>query len=384
MANVMTVPETFVGNAYASRRFSLVVQESRSQNPFYKRWIDDPHQVPIVDRTTFLENNDQILNGNSVTARTSGSTGVPVRVSHSTERQAIGRADQERLVRWLGGRLPCLQIVHPHSSELTPWQLGVSEPLSRQIEFITNQHRDLGAVAITTYPTNAEMLCREILERGIDMSFIRRVGVFAEAFELYQRAAIREAFPNAQIWTSYSSMEFDMIAAVCPHEPDFHHYMAHKLGLEILRDDDQPAADGELGRVVITDYFNQTSPLIRYEIGDFAIRGTCPCGRIPLPSLQRIVGKVRGALLHRNGQRVVFTDLSVALRDLPGMRQYQVIQDGLEEFKVRVVSQEALDAGIRLAFEDHFGYLPRQLEVEYVQEIPRGPNGKFYASICHI
>src|SRR5207248_6081560 len=109
-----------------------------------------------------------------------------------------------------------------------------------------------GGVAIITYPTNAEALCKRILERGLDMTFIRRFGCYAEALEPHQKGLIRKAFPNARIWTTYSSMEFGLIATMCPYEPDFYHISADRIGLEVLDADGMPCSDGEVGRIVLT------------------------------------------------------------------------------------------------------------------------------------
>lgn len=238
-------------------------------------------------------------------------------------------------------------------------------------------------MALVTYPTNALMLAQAVLETGRDMGFLRRLGLMSEAFDPAQRDYIQSAFPNALIWSSYSSMEFGIIAAQCPHEPGFLHIMADCFRVEVLDDNDRECPDGQVGRIVITDYFNEWSPLIRYEIGDLAVRERCPCGRIRLPAFSAVHGKVRGALKHRSGQRVLFTDLSVALRDLPGMKQYQVIQEDLERFTIRLVTEEPLEHEIAAAFESHFGYRP-QLAFEYHDSLPREPNGKFHASICRI
>ncbi len=351
-------------------------------HPFYQHWLDGSATVPILDRRTFLAHNEEILNGHPVTVTTSGSTGVPVRLSQDAERQRLSAMAEQRFVEWLGGRLPRVRLVHPHSGDQqAPDLMDISSSLAAQLEFIRQRHRTAGAVAITTYPSNAELLAQKVLEDGLDMGFIRRFGVFAEAFEPQQEALIQRAFPNAHIWSTYSSMEFGLIAGRCPFEPDFHHVNAELLGVEVLDDAGEPCAEGERGRVVITDYFNRRSPFIRYELGDYAVRGQCPCGRISLPALARIDGKIRGTLLHRDGRRVVFTDLSVALRDLPGMRQYQVIQHGVDAFTVRLVAPTHLEEAVERAFADHFGYVPERLQFEYVDVIERGANGKFYASI---
>ena len=109
---------------------------------------------------------------------------------------------------------------------------------------------------------------------------------------------------------------------------------------------------------------------------------------VPDPALTQIAGKVRGLLKHRDGRRVLFADLSVALRDIPGVKQYQVIQETLDDFVVRLVTVPGIDPvtlepAIHLAFREHFGYSPN-IVVRQENDIARGDNGKFYASICKI
>ena len=63
--------------------------------------------------------------------------------------------------------------------------------------------------------------------------------------------------------------------------------------LEILDEAGRPCGPGETGRVVLTDLHNFATPLIRYEIGDYAeAAGPCPCGR-GLPVATRLRGQRR-------------------------------------------------------------------------------------------
>ncbi len=386
----MEIPESFKQSSYAQAKFQHIVQWAQKNHPFYQRkWAESLPDINLLTREEILDHNDLLLNGHPVTGQTSGSTGIPVKISWSNERKSIEQKVTQRFVEWLGGSLPALKIIHLKDDQKGHEFLEVNSPVSTQIETILENHQRFGTIGITTYPTNAERLCQAIIEQQLDMSFIQRFGCYAEVFEPFQEDLIQQAFPNARIWSTYSSTEFGMIAARCPHEPDFHHIFAGKLGVEILDQDGRPCRHGEVGRVVITDYFNTHSPLIRYEIGDLAARGECPCGKIHFPALTSIKGKVRGALVHRNGERVPFTQLSVALRDIPGMRQYQVIQHELDNFTLRFVSHlkgaelEQLKSSASDQFYRHFGYTPA-ISFEQESEIMRGENGKFYASISYV
>lgn len=386
----MEIPESFRNSPYAREQYTRIVEWAKNNHPYYKKTLSDTSsRAPILTREDVLDNNELLLNGHPVTGRTSGSTGVPVAISWSRERQSLENKVTQKFVSWLGGTKNVTKIIHLGDTDQGDQYLDVNSSVETQIETIIRRHKEQQATAITTYPTNAERLCQTIIEQQLDMSFINRVGCYAEVFENHHEALINKAFPNAEVWSTYSSTEFGMIAARCPYEPDYHHVFAGKLGVEILDEDGHPCQEGELGRIVITDYFNTHTPFIRYEIGDLAAAGQCPCGKINLPALSKVIGKVRGALVHRNGERVPFTNLSVSLRDIPGMRQYQVIQHQLDTFQLRYVSDlnninfNSFQQHVNNAFQDHFGYLPA---IEFTQEkiIERGDNGKYYASISHL
>ena len=80
--------------------------------------------------------------------------------------------------------------------------------------------------------------------------------------------------------------------------------MAESVLVEILNDDGTPCAPGEIGRVVVTALQNFATPLIRYEVGDYAeASAPCPCGR-GLPVIRRIMGRVRNLLVLPDGKKI--------------------------------------------------------------------------------
>lgn len=364
-------------------KFDAIVSYARQTNPFYARWIPRDGAIPILTRRILQQNNDEILNGNPVLHKSSGSTGTPVRVSRDPERDRMEAEDARRMVAWMGGPLPHLEIVLPLPGRSKQNLIPIQTPLPEQLLALTQRAARHDAMAIITYPSNAVLLAQYILDRRIACFTVRRIVLMGEPVDPGQRALIQRAFPNAHIWATYSSVEFGAISCQCPFEPGIHHIMSHKLGIEIVDDNDKPVPFGDVGQLVFTDYFNRGMPLIRYAIGDLAAFGRCPCGRIPLPAFSQVLGKVRESLLHLDGRRVSFIEFSIVLRDLPGVRQFQVIQETLRRFTVNVVAPRNIDAEIRAAFLREFGY-PPHVKIRYVKEIPRHPSGKFFFSICKV
>jgi phenylacetate-CoA ligase len=185
----------------------------------------------------------------------------------------------------------------------------------------------------------------------------------------------------------YSSQEVGSIAHTCYYGT--YHTMDQNLIVEILDADNQPVAVGETGRVVITDLHNYASPVIRYDIGDYAVRGAeCQCGR-GLNTLQKIQGRERNLICHPDGSRhwpqvgmYQFDTLDFLVR------RYQVVQHSLTDIEYRIVvdepispSQEsALIALARAAMGDHFTYRVSQ----QTQDFAVNPNGKFEEFVCKI
>ena len=383
----LSIPETFQSRPYARAHYARIARWALAHHPFYQRLVTDPSQpFPIVTRSMVQAENALLLNGHAATGRTSGSTSTPVEISWSQERTRQDTRDTVLFVSWLGGPLPHMRIVSLASHKGNPQTIDVSAPIPEQIEFMLRRHGIDGACSLVTYPTNLDMLCRHVLENGVDLSFMRRITCMSEMYEPYQDELSAQAFPNALVSCTYSSVEAGLIAARCPHRPANYHIMAHKLGVEILDEQGRPCSDGELGQVVVTDYSNRRSTLIRYALGDIAAPTVCDCGKIQLPALTRLIGKIRGVLKDSSGRPVMFTDLSVLFRDSPEISQFQVVQPALGHFVIRYVSRGRADIGPFLArvdarFRSEFG-ADTSLSFEPMAEIPRSAGGKFHGAIC--
>lgn len=387
--NGVWIPETFRDRPYAARHFAHIVQWAHTHHPFYQRFhADITRPLPVITRAMVQEHNDLLLNGHPARGHTSGSTSMPVRVSWQDARHRMEAEDTQRLIDWYGGRLVHMKIVALATHAANDHTLEVDSPLEAQLAFIKDQHARHGAVSLISYPTNLERLCRYLIERGETLPFIRRITAMSEAYDDHMDNLIRQVFPQAVPIVTYSSVELGMIALRCPHRPENYHIMAHKLGVEILDAEGHACPLGVPGQVVVTDYFNQHSTLIRYALGDLAENAVCDCGRIGLPAMTRIAGKMRGLLRRADGSQMLFTSLSSCFRDSPEIRQFQVVQEQIQQFTIRAVLRGTPDlapfeARIRDRFGKEFGP-ETQLVFNYMDNIPRSPGGKYFAAICAI
>lgn len=98
--------------------------------------------------------------------------------------------------------------------------------------------------------------------------------------------------------------------------------------MEILKfDSDEPVADGELGRIVVTDLTNYAMPMIRYDIGDVAMVGEKKSGI--MVSIDNLGGRKTDLIIRTDGTQVdFFNSVSPDLYLNEGISQYQFIQKG--------------------------------------------------------
>lgn len=183
---------------------------------------------------------------------------------------------------------------------------------------------------------------------------------------------------GATIHDKYSTQEAGCMAIQCP-ECTSYHVQSEAVIVEVLDDSGRPCGPGEIGRVVVTPFFNFATPLIRYDVGDFAeVGATCSCGR-SLPTLSRIMGRRRNILVAPDGKHYWPTldlfDFFVVAQS----REHQFRQVGPNELEIWLI----VDSPRTPAQEDQMRRIvaavlpcPFEIRFRYVSEFERGPSGK--------
>lgn len=334
-----------------------------------------------------------------VTGRTSGSTGEPVIVRRTAINSLFLHAMNLREAIWhkrdLSGRYAVIRANLPAGiNEGQSWGgafsllfdtgpsyfKSITTDVDQQLEWL----QEIGPDYLLTYPTNlgALLLLFEQYKSGLPM--LRQVRTIGETLTDEIRGAARKVL-NVEIADSYSSEEFGMIAIQCP-ESGLYHVMSESLIVEVLDEQGGPCLPGQIGRVVITDLHNFATPLVRYEIGDYAEAGAaCLCGR-GLQVLKRIVGRQRNMLILPDGRRNWPLVGFHKYRNIAPIRQYQLIQQSRKMIEVRLVSDIPLtnehEARLGQVIRDSLGH-PFMLKFVYFSEkIPRSKGGKFEEFVC--
>lgn len=225
------------------------------------------------------------------------------------------------------------------------------------------------------HPSMILGLAKYCLDHEIRLPGLREVRTLGESLDESLRERCREAW-GVSVVDMYSCQEAGYLALQCP-EHDHYHVQSENVLLEVVDDSGRPCNPGEIGRVLITSLNNFATPLIRYELGDYAEVGEpCSCGR-GLPVLKRILGRYRSLLTLPDGSRrwgLIGYPTSIA-----PIEEMQLVQTDLNKLQVRLVMPRALDDSETKALTAYIhgncGY-PFELCFEYVDRIRSSVNGK--------
>jgi len=176
----------------------------------------------------------------------------------------------------------------------------------------------------------------------------------------------------------YSANETGYLALACA-EAGALHVQDESAFVEILDEAGQPCAPGSTGRVVVTPLHNLATPLLRYDLGDYATVGApCPCGRAAAV-LGAVRGRVRNLACAPDGTRFWPVSLN-RIRKVAAVRQAQFVQTARERIELRVVLSRGLapaeEEALGRAVREALGH-PYEVAITPVAAIARGPTGKF-------
>ncbi|MEO3427671.1 hypothetical protein AAFN88_02360 [Pelagibius sp. CAU 1746] len=238
---------------------------------------------------------------------------------------------------------------------------------------------------LLTYPSTLRELLLHCREQAITIPGLREVRTLSETLPPETRDLCREVW-GLPIVDGYSCQETGLLALQCP-EQEHYHVQGEAVLLEVLNEAGEACGPGEAGEVVITSLMNFAMPLIRYALGDMAEVGPpCPCGR-GLPVLSRVLGRQRNTLRYPDGRRGWPMMGDIFHAGVAGIRQYQILQHGLDDIEMKLATAAPLGAEDEAKLREwlHFrsGY-PFKVRFSYAAGIPRGPSGKFETFISRI
>jgi phenylacetate-CoA ligase len=300
--------------------------------------------VPVGDRLA-----DGADRARLITRSTSGSDGRPFTIHRTWLEQTVLGAFRARVQVQLGLKptdrvvsFGALRPPHPADSRVLGralhalgvyrrWRLDAF----RDVDALVDEARRLRPDVLSGYPSVLARIAENLHIHAFRDLRPRLLFSGGEVLSPVLRRTIEEGF-NAPVFDLYGCHEFNLVAWQCPQGSALHTCDDAHI-VEVLHGD-RPAREGESGEVVVTSLYSYAMPLIRYRLGDTAVRGAtpCACGR-HLGTIQEIEGRVFERLMLPGGRVINPHFIGRLLIAEPGIIRYQVIQDRQESVGIRLV-----------------------------------------------
>ncbi len=348
---------------------------------------------PVMRKSEIRAHLDSLVQGGRsklVSEKSSGSSGIQGEVFMSRREQFNAIAHQTFLWEWAGYKLgaPLLQLgITPDRSGIkslkdrllrTDYQPAFeidSAIVKKALAGYRKKNAFFGGYAsgLYTYALLAEGMGME------DIHFKAAISWGDKMFPHY-REKIESVF-HTRVFDTYGCTEGMMIAGQC--EQGNYHILTPHVYLELLNEEGKEAPPGELGHVVVTRLDAFSMPLIRYYLGDLAIReapdNQCACGR-PFPMLRQIIGRDTDIVRTRSGKHLIVHFFTGIFEHIPEVRQFRVIQKTLDGIELEYIpgstlfNPEVLE-NIQKKIEAKLGE-PLAVSFREVSHIPATPSGK--------
>jgi phenylacetate-CoA ligase len=367
-------------------------------------------RVPVLTREEFQAHTRDVRSpqvpwehGRATESQTSGSTGQPLKFQKTDLTHLMWSALTVRHHQWhqrdLSAKMLAIRTTHgpvqtrptiledwgPPESGLFKTGPCVILDCRQNASHLLDCVIDQAPQYLLCLPSTLDVMARLSLERGLHVPTLRGVDTYAETLTPQTRELIRQAW-GVPIQDMYSCQELGYIALQCP-DHEHYHVQSDSILVEVLDDEDRPCEPGQIGRVVATSLLNYASPLIRYEVRDYAEPGeTCDCGR-GLAVIRRIVGRRRNLIALPDGARIWPVLASKAWSSVAPIKQIQLVQKTPHRFEARVVMDRALtgeeQTNLTEALQISLGY-PFEFDYKLHSQWLHSATGKFETVISEV
>lgn len=363
--------------------------------------IKDLEKIPPLEKDVFRNNFESFRSTRKtdksfIVQKTSGSTGKPleIAVDELTYKRAMAllvHHEEEHGVRFgapratFAGRM--IQPVEKNSPPFSRFNKAENQMIFSSYHIseknLTSYIRELEVFKpseLIGYPSAIYGLAFFIDQYKIKIKFKPRLIVTnSETLLDWQKALIEKVF-EAPVKDYYGTAEYIIFASQCLNDK---YHINPALGhIEVVDENNIPIYDAE-GDILCTTTSNFVMPLIRFRVGDRAIMSSqkCDCGK-HTPVLKKVIGRIDDYILTKDNRKI--GRLDHIYKGLTGIQEGQLIQCDRDLCRVKIVKSnivEKIDEDALINnFHERVGH-DMKLLVEYVDEIPKGKNGKFKAVI---
>ena len=373
-------------------------------DPTQVRSLADLRRLPLTSKADIRAAGDRLKSEEAqglARFNTGGSSGEPLIFFIGKERVSHDVAAKWRATRWWGVDIGDPEIVVWGS----PIEVGSQDRVkafrdalmrtrllpafemseSRLDDFLSEIRR-VRPRMLFGYPSALSGIAQHAEKRGVAMRDLGSRVAVVTSERLYddQRERIARVF-GCPVANGYGGRDAGFIAHECPQGSL--HLTAEDVIVELLDEQGEPVAPGQVGEIVVTHLATPDFPFIRYRTGDMAVQSgkACACGR-GLPVLDEVQGRSTDFVVAQDGTVMHGLALIYVLRDLPGVGAFKIVQHSRTDTEVMVVPGEGwldthphtIERGLRARLGEGV-----TVRVNLLERIPPEKSGKFRYIVSH-
>lgn len=325
---------------------NLDINKNELNNPF-----SSIKKFPILTKNILSKKTNKLLTtskNNLQKHSSSGSSGIQSHVYMNKKEFSVAQATQLLWFNWAGYKFgdKILQTgISTNRSFVkrikdfllrTKYVLAFGNNEDEILNILTSINRD-NEYILAGYASSLFTFANVAEKNNIDINFKTAISWGDKLFDHYQ-TKINEVF-QTNVYETYGCAEGLMMAA--EYDLDNLYIMTPNVYLEIVDDKGNLVEDGELGHVLVTNLNNFSMPLIRYKLGDLAIKlpkKDYPTQKkLPYPLLKKVIGRDTDIIKTPNGKYLTVHSFTGIFEYYEEIKQFRVIQKELNEIIVEFI-----------------------------------------------
>jgi len=354
-----------------TNNFQKLLNHAYKNVPYYKKLfgdlnlhpndfksLNDIKKIPLLDKETVRTHSDLLLARNiskkrMIALNTSGTTGKSLKIYVDLEARRREYAFITRSQMWanlkngkhnitFGGRAIVLykqgkKGFWRYNAIMDNYLFSSYNLTDENLPCYIEKMKKINPEFIDSYPSSIYTIAKYMDENSINGIYPKAILTTAETLLDYQRDIIEKVF-NCPIYDQYGCTEQAIFVSQC--EKGTYHIHPEYGNVEIINENGEAVKPGEIGTIVCTGFVNYAMPLIRYKIGDTAMKGDdqCDCGR-NFPTIEKIYGRDDDFILTPEGRKV--GRLDPIFKGLTSIKRAQIIQTKLDEIEIRLIPCES-------------------------------------------
>lgn len=386
---------------YEKRRLKALLEFAKKNSPFYRAYGDAQclSDFPVMNKSDYNEHFDEILcdpwrDDKKKTYRlsTSGSTGSPFTVLCDGDKMDRINMNFIACMELNGFRMGMkrgeFRVWIEGKNTISKWKsfknnllmIDISNMGEEALAGICERIKKQKIQVLVSYSSALTALAAYIRDHQVDISGwdVEMIFSMGEALPEATFDLLTEIFGFSPV-RSYGNNENGFIAIGLQDQKEYTVDL-YNFYIEILKlQSDEPAEPGELGRIVVTDYYNRAFPMIRYDTGDTGILEIIQDEKGRKHGVFKEIYGRRGSLLYNcKGEPLSIHVFMNVLLHLEGVvHQAKCIQWEKQRYELLLnADRSKIDEDqVVASYRKYLGEDAR-IDVTYVDEIPVQASGK--------